>query len=131
MAEESVLDAQTLMGGQRWTFAYYTIGYAVECGLKSCVLTRMIHTGGVFEDRKFAEKCWTHNLETLIELAGLAVEFGTDRGANPILRIFWDIAKKWTETSRYEQKSRTDIESLYEAITNEPDGVLQWVRKHW
>ena len=131
MAEERVHDAQTLMDGGRWTFAYYTIGYAAECGLKASILTRMIHTGGVFEDKKFAEKCWTHDLDALIELAGLTVEFGIDRGANSILDGFWKIATKWTETSRYQQKTQVEAEELYQAITDEPDGVLQWLRKHW
>jgi len=38
MAEERLRDAKALLDGQRWEFAYYSAGYAVECALKSCVL---------------------------------------------------------------------------------------------
>ena len=131
MAEERVEDAQTLMRGERWTFAYYAIGYAVECGLKSCVLTRMIHTGGVFADKNFSQKCWTHNFENLIELAGLKAQFQTARKDNPALEVYWGVVKDWKETIRYEQKTKAEAEALFEAITNEPDGVLPWVRIHW
>ena len=130
MAEERVLDAHTLMTGGRWTFAYYTVGYAIECALKSCVLSRMILTGRVFRDGK-PESYWTHNFNTLIDLAGLKIELGQFSGLNSAFELNWGVTKDWKETSRYEQKSQADAELLYEAITNEPDGVLRWIRLHW
>ena len=48
MADERVLHARVLLQGRRWAFAYYNAGYAVECALKACVLSRMILTGWVF-----------------------------------------------------------------------------------
>ena len=41
------------------------------------------------------------------------------------------MAKDWTEISRYERKTQVEAEELYKAVTNEPDGVLQWIRKSW
>ncbi|NJR43126.1 MAG: HEPN domain-containing protein, partial [Akkermansiaceae bacterium] len=41
LAEERVRDAEALLAGGRWEFAYYSAGYAVECALKSCLLARM------------------------------------------------------------------------------------------
>lgn len=131
LAEDRILDAQALIDGRRWAFAYYTAGYAVECSLKSCILARMIHTRGIFEDKKFAEQCWTHDLGKLVDLAGLTAEMGVAHGANPTLLGYWGVVKDWKETSRYEQKTEADARALHEAITQEPDGVLRWIRNHW
>jgi hypothetical protein len=51
LTDMRLLDAQALLAAGRWKFAYYAAGYAVECALKSCVLSRMVETGWVFEER--------------------------------------------------------------------------------
>jgi hypothetical protein len=51
MAIERLLDAQVLLNGNRWEFAYYASGSAIGCGLKSFILSRMILTGWVFEEK--------------------------------------------------------------------------------
>jgi hypothetical protein len=38
LAEEWIEDARALLAAHRWGCAYYAAGYAVECGLNSCVL---------------------------------------------------------------------------------------------
>ena len=38
LAEDRILDVHALLAAQRWTGAHHLAGYAVECGLKSCVL---------------------------------------------------------------------------------------------
>jgi hypothetical protein len=40
-------------------------------------------------------------------------------------------AKDWQETSRYEQETQAKAETLYDAITNNPDGVLPSLRLRW
>jgi HEPN domain-containing protein len=62
LANERIADAKALLAARRWSAAYYLAGYAVECGLKACVLAFVERTGVIFEDRKYAEKCWTHDL---------------------------------------------------------------------
>ena len=37
----------------------------------------------------------------------------------------------WTEHSRYDNTAETAARELYEAITNVPDGVLPWIKRHW
>jgi hypothetical protein len=81
MAKERILDAEALINGSRWSFAYYVAGYAVECALKSCVLAQMIHTGGVFKNKRFSEECFTHNFEKLVDLAGLTADLNADLAA--------------------------------------------------
>jgi HEPN domain-containing protein len=42
LAEERLGDAEVLLASNRYSGAYYIVGYAVECGLKACIakLTR-------------------------------------------------------------------------------------------
>ncbi len=82
MAEERIRDAEALLNGRRWEFAYYAAGYAVECTLKSCVLARMIHTGWVFEERWKAQDCLTHDFGELVRVAGLATELNNQLAAS-------------------------------------------------
>jgi HEPN domain-containing protein len=65
LAEDRILDAQRLLTGGRWAGAYYLAGYAAECGLKACIIVHVEVSGAIFQDRKFSEKCWTHDLEDL------------------------------------------------------------------
>jgi HEPN domain-containing protein len=132
LAERRLLDAKALLDTRRWSAAYYLAGYAVECGLKSCVLARVAAAAEViFEDRRFSEKCWTHSIEALVKLAGLEAVRSADTSANHALRDNWLIVKDWSETSRYETKSHWVAKKLYKAITNKTNGVMPWIRVRW
>jgi hypothetical protein len=134
LAGERVRDADVLLAGGQWSGAYYLAGYAVECGLKSCILHHLERTGILFKERKYLNKladCWTHELDKLLDLANLTADLGVACGANPALRGYWGVAKDWKETSRYEQKTEAEARGLYEAITHDPDGVLKWIQRHW
>ena len=131
MAEERILDAGALRAAGRWAYAYYVAGYAVECALKSCVLAQMIHTGGVFTNKKFAEECFTHDFGTLVKLAGLTPMLNAELAANLAFVGFWGTAILWKETSRYEQKTQPEAEALYLAITDNANGVMRWIRNYW
>ncbi len=87
--------------------------------------------GAIFQDKKFSEKCWTHDLEELLKLANLKPTLDADTAANAALFANWGVAKDWKETSRYEQRTQPEAQALFEAIDNKPDGVLQWIRNHW
>jgi hypothetical protein len=131
LAADRIIDAQALLAASRWSGAYYLTGYAVECGLKSCVLAYVERTGVIFREKKFQDNCWTHELEKLIKAADLQVELGTAMGLNPALAGYWGVVKDWRETSRYEQKSQPEAEQLYEAVTHDPNGVLPWIQTRW
>ena len=131
LADDRVADAKALLDAKRWSCAYYVAGYAVECALKSCVLTYVENSGVIFDDPKFLAGCRTHKLEELVKLANLQATLGIALGVNPTLLTFWEVVTNWSEESRYQQKSRTEAEELYEAITNDPNGVLPWIKAHW
>ena len=128
---ERIGDARALLDASRWSGAYYLAGYALECALKSCVLAYIERTGVIFEDKKYAEKCWTHDVDELVRLAGLTVERDRSVGMNPTLGRNWLTAKDWSEVSRYRISTQLEAEALFSAIADLPDGVLEWVKLFW
>jgi HEPN domain-containing protein len=132
LAERWLVDAKVSLDNHRWSAAYYLAGYAVECGLKACILARVAATPEViFEARRFSENCWTHNLLELVKLADLEAVRLADVAANRGLRNSWLVVKDWTEQSRYQTKSHFAAKKLYSAIVDQPQGVMQWMRGHW
>jgi hypothetical protein len=135
MTEERIKDARVLLQGKRWSYAYYVTGYAVECGLKSCVLAQMIHTGWVFQEKVKVEECLTHEFGKLVQIAGLTDELNKLLAASTAAgKEFvgnWTTALQWKVTSRYEAKKKTEAEKLYAAITDKPNGVFLWIKKYW
>ncbi len=132
MAGERVRDAAALLKVRRWSAAYYLAGYAVECGLKACVVAYVKrHIEVIFRERRFSEKCWTHDFDELLRLAQLIARRDADVAAEPALRRNWLIVKNWSETARYERKARVEAEGLYQAVTDPASGVLAWIRNHW
>src|SRR5882762_290845 len=108
LAEERILAAQALLAAQQWSSAYYLAGYAVEFGLKSCILVHVANTGVIFKEKKFSEQCWSHNIEDLVNLANLKSVQSADKAANPLLSWNWLVVSNWNETSRYEQKTQAE-----------------------
>lgn len=131
LAEDRILDAEHLLSAGRWSGASYLAGYAIECGLKACIMAHVESTGAIFQDKKYAEKCWTHDLEALLALASLQAALDADAAANAALSLNWSEAKDWEETSRYEQKTQAEAQTLYDAVANHPNGVLPWIRIRW
>jgi len=126
-----VRDAQALLAAGCWSGAYYLVGYAVECGLKACVLALVERTGVIYTDKKFSEKCWTHDVETLVKLADLETVRGLAIAANPKYGLNWQSAKDWNESARYEQKSELEARRLFQAVTDASNGVLPWIKIYW
>ncbi len=134
LAEGRILDAKAHLDPAvgRWSAAYYLIGYAVECDLKSCVLALVdAHPEVIYEDKWFSRDAWTHDIESLLVLARLKAGRDVAAAANPALHTNWQHVRRWTEESRYLQNTRAAAEPLFEAVTHPNDGVMQWIRLHW
>jgi len=80
-------------------------GYSVELALKSCILLHVEKTGIIFEDRKYAGECFTHDFNTLLDKANLKIEYNILRGSQDPdemqLAANWLVVTKWNESSRY------------------------------
>jgi hypothetical protein len=135
LTEERIRDAQALIRGKRWSFAYYVAGYAVECALKSCLLARMIHTGWVFEDKAKIADCLTHDFEELIRIAGmndlLNQKLKASAAGNRAFVENWETVCQWKVAVRYDSRTRSEAIALRDAILAQPDGVLPWIMNYW
>lgn len=131
LCDERLEDARVLLEQKRWPASYYIAGYSLECALKSCILAYIERTGIIFEDKKFAQNCWTHNIEELVAQADLKIERDRAAGQNPIFGQHWQIAKDWSEASRYQLSTQTHAEKLFGALTDRKEGVIPWVKNYW
>jgi HEPN domain-containing protein len=132
VAQARLNDAKAILAVRRWTAAYYLAGYAVECGLKSCILAKVGAAPEVlFEDRRFSEKCWTHDLVQLVDQAGLKATLEADSVADLELRGNWEVVRRWSESVRYRAKTRSEAAELYHAIAEKKHGVMTWIRRYW
>jgi hypothetical protein len=134
LAKTRLIDAKALLGRKRWSGSYYLCGYVIECALKACLLRYLGESDAIFKDPGYLKRlagCWTHDLDYLVTLAGLAADFGAARGSNKILEVNWGTTQKWNERSRYEEKTEKDARDLYEAVSNRTDGVFQWIQSRW
>jgi hypothetical protein len=117
---------------ERWSAAYYLVGYAVECGLKSCILARIAaHPEVIFEDKRFSQDAWSHDIENLVRVAGLEADHEAAILASAAFHNNWQTARDWNERSRYARKTQGDAQQLFDAITDAAAGVMQWIRARW
>lgn len=131
LADVRLAEADALLAAGLWDGAYYLAGYAVECALKACIMGHVERAGVIFEDKKYVEKCWTHDLEALMELAQLKSAHTAEAIAVPPFKLNWDAAVKWSETSRYRRNPEAGARALVAAIGEPTYGVLPWIKRHY
>jgi hypothetical protein len=121
-------EARILLKNRRQLGAYYLAGYAVECALKACIAKQRKR----FElppKRRSVERMYSHDLEILLEIAGLRTQLDKEIETNGDFAANWDTVKDWTAESRY-KTSGLNAKDLYNAVTG-PNGVLPWIRLRW
>src|SRR5215813_11865243 len=121
-------EAQALLAAKLWDGAYYLAGYAVECGIKSCIAKGTQRYD--FPEKKKVDASYTHKLAALIGVAGLETAL-RDRGKKDAeFRRNWDIVESWTEESRYARHAPQDAQHMVQAIADRRYGVISWL-KHY
>jgi len=119
-------EAAILVRNRKHQGAYYLGGYAVECALKARIAKK---TKRHEFPPKNADKFYSHNLESLLDEAGLKQQLERDLKNNASLAANWGVVKSWKDTSRYD-RSKLNGKDLYTAITG-ADGVLPWIKQRW
>jgi hypothetical protein len=123
-------EAKVLLDNQCYEGAYYLMGYAVECALKACIAKHIRRYD--FPEKKIVKDVFTHNLETLVRLAGLETQLKNQTSLNPLFADSWETMKDWSEESRYKPFiAAQDAAALYTAATHRRNGVLTWLKKYW
>src|ERR1043166_3765187 len=99
LARVRINEAKALLDRRLYSGAYYLAGYAVECGLKACVARRTRRYD--FPDKKLALDSFTHNLNSLVGVAGLQTLLSVEIARDPSFSVNWAIVKDWKPDSRY------------------------------
>ncbi len=129
LSELRINEAKTLLDAGSYPGAYYLAGYAVECALKACIAKKTNQHD--FPDKALVNSSYTHDLEKLLGVAGLAEAFEQDQKANPNLEAKWSYVKDWREESRYNATIGKNLaRDLIDAISD-PNGVLVWLKNRW
>jgi hypothetical protein len=125
-----IKEAKVLFDHGCFAGAYYLLGYTVECALKACIAKQIRRYD--FPDRKLVNDSYTHDLEKLLNISGLKVEFQREIQTNQSLAVNWAIVKDWSEQSRYSTGiSEIMARDFYTAVTARGQGVFSWLRKRW
>ncbi len=93
LAKERLRDTKALLAARRWSGAYYLAGYAVECALKARIAKKM--KAEEFPDKPLADRCWTHDVERLMAVAGLEPDLEAAMAADPFLAENWATVTDW------------------------------------
>lgn len=109
--------------------AYYLAGYAVECALKAAIAK--LNNQYDWPDKWFVSEFHTRTILTLVRLGGLEPARTADAAANPILAQNWLVVKDWSERSRYERHSQAKARKMIDAVTDNANGVLPWIKARW
>ena len=128
LAVERLADADALFKAGRFACAYYISGYAIECALKACICRK---TNKDDFPPKDASRYYVHDVQKLLENAGLGSAFEQAAGKDAILNKNWITVKDWTEETRYQVRGQEEAEWILAAINDPEHGVLQWLRRNW
>jgi HEPN domain-containing protein len=123
-------EATILLDRRQYDGAYYLCGYAVECGLKACIsktMKRFQYPPRPESIRNY----YTHDLKQLLKSADLQTALETEWKIDTQLEVNWGITAQWSEQSRYIRTNKADAAALYDAVSDNVHGVIQWIRRHW
>lgn len=130
LSQLRLAEAQALLSGRFPEGAFYLAGYAVECALKACISRQQ--PSQQFPPRQGSwSRLYTHDLEALIDAAGLKAILQAARASDPDLDANWAAVLDWSEQSRYAFPNAADALNLYDAVTDQNHGALQWLRTFW
>jgi len=123
------LETAVLIDNKSFDGAYYLCGYSAEFGLKACIAKRTREFD--FFDKKTANDSFTHELMKLVRVAELEKDLSCEISNNEEFSLNWNLAKEWTEASRYERCSERKATQLYKAINDKQFGIMSWIKKYW
>ena len=129
LADLRVEEAHVLLASGKQQGAYYLCGYAVECALKACI-ARTMRLYRFPPKKEFVYKIYSHNLNALVNAAGLDVQLDAAINANQAFAANWNTVKDWNEDSRYKGSGLNGTD-LYNAVTDANNGVLPWIKTRW
>ena len=129
LTHQRLQEAQILFKEQQYSGSYYLAGYVIEFSLKAIIAKSF--APNTIPDKKLVEKIYNHTFSSLIGLAGLEPQFDRRKEAHTPFAKNWLTVSQWNTESRYTKKTEGEAQAILEAIENETDGVLPWIKSHW
>jgi hypothetical protein len=127
LIEVKVLNRKRLYDG-----AKYLSGYVIEAALKARICS--ILDSDYPEIGEISRSFMTHKFDILIKLGGLQNQLDNELSANINFKTNWSIVTNWSESYRYKpfgSSNETEIEDLLQALEDNNDGVLTWIKNRW
>ena len=138
LAELRLQEARALFAADFPEGAYYLAGYSVECALKACIAKRTQQHD--YPDKKLVDKSYSHDVERLLDAAGLSDLLKNDLAVDEELELDWETVREWSEQSRYDLfdddptghwSGLASAQTLIDAGESKKGGMLRWIRQSW
>lgn len=129
LAQAKIDDAKLLLDNGRASNAYYLAGYAVEIGLKACIAKQI--SVDTIPDLDFVKSIYVHNPRNLIKVAGLSTALKQKTDGDPVFAANWALVCEWGPETRYTPIDFGTAQTMLDAVNNEENGVLTWIKTHW
>ena len=130
LTRERLKDAQALLQKNRYSGAYYLCGYVIECALKACI-AKQTREYDFPPDPATTREIYVHDVVKLVKSAGLNAALDEFSAKDEEFERNWGLAKDWNEKCRYKIHTEREARELYDAITDNEHGVLQWINQVW
>ena len=123
-------ESKILFENESYQGAFYLCGYSIECALKACIAKSFKENE--FPNKKLVNDSYVHDLNQLLKLSNLSIQFQLDVKSDPNLDIHWAVVKDWSEQFRYDPSiEKIRAEDLIKAVSDEQSGILPWIKRHW
>lgn len=129
LSQARIEDAIILYEAGKSSSAYYLAGYSIELAIKVCISD--LFQEGVIPDKALVQATYTHDLEKLMNTAGLKPALKTKEREDAQFSAYWGIVCKWSEQSRYSITDSISAAHLLTSIQDPDHGVLQWLKQQW
>lgn len=125
---DALLEAKILLNRRRYLTAYGCIGFSIECALKATILR--LHQLNAWPSDFRARGWGTHDLNKLLDYAGLSEEMRRELDAGSKLGSAWLTVKDWDNQARYGRvEDYGTARDMVKAANNPIWGVLAWLGK--
>lgn len=129
LSQARIDDAIVLYQAGKSSSAYYLAGYSIELALKVCISD--LFQAGVIPDKGLVNATYIHDLEKLMNTAGLKPALQEELRNDAQFSAYWGIVCNWSEQSRYTVIDSVTAAHLITSIQDPNHGVLQWLKQHW
>ncbi|MEN9327832.1 MAG: hypothetical protein RI947_640 [Candidatus Parcubacteria bacterium] len=126
IARKRLSEARLLLSSNENSGAYYLAGYAIELALKACYC-KQVGKYSYPPERKIYDQLYTHDLNQILTVSGVKPLFDNTVQSNTKLQSAWEVAKDWSEKTRYHIISKSDAKDMVASV----EIIVGWIETLW